>query len=100
MTKREFIDLVAVRISLTKRDSERAMDAVFQTLAEVLAQGGRLRVHEFGVFDTRMRAPRRARNPHTGAIMHLDALKVPVLRPNKVLLRRLNDTAAQGKQTM
>ncbi len=71
MTKREFIDLVAARSSLTKRDSERAMDAVFQTLAEVLAQGGRLRVHEFGVFDTRMRAPRRARNPHTGAIMHL-----------------------------
>lgn len=99
MKKREFIDRVSVKTGLTKRDSARAMDAVFQTLAQVLAQGGRLRVHEFGVFDTRMRAPRRVRNPNTGAIMYVKTSRVPVLRANKVLLRRLNGPETQGDET-
>ena len=98
LTKREFIGEVSTRAGLTKRDSERAMDAIFQTLAHVLTQGGRLCVQEFGVFDTRLRAPRRARNPQTGDAVYVEAARVPVLRTNKALLRRLNGPAAAGEE--
>lgn len=96
MTKREFIDRVSAEAGLTKQDSERAMRAIFQTLIQVLARGGRLCVHEVGVFDTRVRAPRRARNLQTGASVYVEAARVPVLRPSKALLRRLNDAAEAG----
>lgn len=90
MNKREFLGRVSGKTGLTKRDTERTMDAVFQTLGEVLAQGGRLVVSGFGTFATVQRTARTARNPRTGAPVALPACRAAVLRPAKVLKIRLN----------
>ena len=95
MKKREFIDRVAARTGLTKRDSERVMDAVFQTLGELLTQGDRLQVSGFGVFHTKLRGPRTARNPRTGAVLPLPAATAPVFRPSHALLERLNGSGTE-----
>ena len=87
MRKREFIDQVAAKTGLTKRDSERAMDAVFQIMG---ARRDRMEVNQFGVFETRTRSPRMARNSRTGEAIRLPAATAPVFRPSHALLERLN----------
>lgn len=89
MQKREIIDRMAARTGLTKKDCELAMDALFQTLGDVLAGGGRMAVNGFGTFETRERAARTARNPRTGEPMPLPAATVPVFRPAQALKDRL-----------
>ena len=90
MQKRQFIDRVAAKTGMTKRDSERTMDAVFQTLAEVLAEGDRFQITGFGVFNTRRRAARSALNPRTGGRISVSAQTMPVFKPTKSLRERLN----------
>ncbi len=90
MQKREFISRVAAKTGVTKRDSERAMDAVFQTLTEALAEGEQLRISGFGIFETKARAPRTARNPRTGETIRLPAATALIFRPSKALKERLN----------
>lgn len=75
---------------MTKRDSERVMDAVFQTLGELLTQGDRLQVSGFGVFHTKLRGPRTARNPRTGTVLPLPEAKVAVFKPSLALKEGLN----------
>ena len=95
LRKREFIDQVAAKTGLTKRDSERAMDAVFQIMGELLARRDRMQVNQFGVFETRTRAPRMARNPRTGEAICLPAAIAPVFRPSHALLERLNRSGTE-----
>ena len=92
MRKREFIDLVSAQTGMTKRDSERTMDAIFQTLVEVLEEGDRIQVTGFGVFNTRRRAARSALDPRTGGRISVSAQTMPVFRPTKTLKERLNQS--------
>ena len=90
MQKREFISRVAAKTGMTKVASDRTMDAVFQTLAEVLAEGGRFQITGFGVFNTRRRGARSALNPRTGGRISVSAQTMPVFKPTKSLRERLN----------
>ncbi len=92
MQKRAFIDRVAAKTGMTKRDSERTMDAIFQTLAEVLEEGDRIQVNKFGVFQTKHRAPRMARNPRTGAAHPLPASTTLAFKASPALRELLNHT--------
>ena len=98
MRKRPFIDLVAAKTGLTKKDNELVMDAIFQTLGELLANGDRLEVNGFGIFTTRTRAARTARNPRTGESFLLEAANLPVLRPSQSLRDRMNHKAEEAKR--
>ena len=89
MRKREFIDLVSAQTGLTKRDSERAMDAVFQNLRLLLSRGDRLVVRDFGTFAVKDRAPRTARNPRTGQAIPVTAWRGLAFRPAKILKHQI-----------
>ena len=67
MNKAEFIAQVAKRGGMTKKDAEKAADAVFETLAALLAAGDKINLPGFGAFETRLRSARTCRNIHTGA---------------------------------
>lgn len=90
MVKREFVDLAAAKTGRTKKETEQAMDALFQTLGEVLAGGGRLAVSGFGTFETKERPARTARNPRTGETMPVPASTVAVFKPAQALKDKLN----------
>lgn len=97
MTKREFIDVVAAKAGMTKKDSEQTMNALFEALGELLSQGDRLVVSGFGTFETKVRAARTARNPRTGEPMPLPAATVPVFKPSQALKDKLNpNTEREG----
>ncbi|HEC32101.1 MAG TPA: HU family DNA-binding protein, partial [Deltaproteobacteria bacterium] len=66
MTKKEFIDKVAERAGLSKKDATSAVNAVFEILEESLAEGDKLIIPGFGSFFVGRRAERKGRNPQTG----------------------------------
>ncbi|MEW6307455.1 MAG: HU family DNA-binding protein [Bacillota bacterium] len=85
MNKADVVSSVAQKSGLTKRDAERAIDALTATVGEALARGDKVALVGFGTFEIRERAARVGRNPQTGAEIQIAASRVPVFKAGKVL---------------
>ncbi|MBE5102282.1 MULTISPECIES: HU family DNA-binding protein [Priestia] len=85
MNKAELIDAVATKSDLTKQDSKKAVDALFETISNTLAEEEKIQLLGFGTFEVRERAERTGRNPQTGEEMTIPASKVPAFKPGKEL---------------
>ncbi|MGG3182734.1 HU family DNA-binding protein [Priestia megaterium] len=85
MKKAELIDTVATKAELTKRDSKKAVDALFETISNTLAKEEKIQLLGFGTFEVRQRADRTGRNPQTGEEMTIPASKVPAFKTGKEL---------------
>ena len=97
MNKTELIASVAQKAELTKKDAEKAVKAVFDTVAEELAKGEKVQVIGFGTFEVKARAARAGRNPQTGAAIKIPASKSPAWRVSKQLKERVNSKKAAKK---
>ena len=70
---------------MTKKDSARAVDAVFDTIKEQLKTGDKVQLVGFGSFEVKQREARVGRNPKTMEEIRIPARRVPVFRPGKEL---------------
>ena len=77
MTKSEFVEKVAEKASLSKKDAGEAVDAVIKSLEEALASGDDVTFTGFGKFHVADRGAREGRNPRTGESMTIPASRVP-----------------------
>jgi DNA-binding protein HU-beta len=77
VTKQEFVDAVADRADMSKRDAGVAVDAVLDTITDALKQGDSITFTGFGKFSTSHRAARMGVNPRTGARVPIAATTVP-----------------------
>jgi integration host factor subunit beta len=75
---------------LTQREVEGVVSAIFDSITEQLAKGGRVELRGFGAFSTRQRDGRVGRNPRTGESVSVDAKRVPYFKPGKEMRERLN----------
>ena len=75
---------------LTQREIEGVVSAIFDSITEQLARGGRVELRGFGAFSTRQRDARIGRNPRTGKSVDVDAKRVPYFKPGKEMRERLN----------
>ncbi|MBK0009746.1 MULTISPECIES: HU family DNA-binding protein [Priestia] len=85
MNKTELVDAVATKSELTKQDSKKAVDALFETISNTLAKEEKVQLVGFGTFEIRERAERTGRNPQTGEEMTIPASKSPAFKPGKEL---------------
>jgi DNA-binding protein HU-beta len=89
MTKAELIAEMAKQTGLTKADSERALNALFDIGKTAIKREGRLPLAGFGTFVVVNRKARTGRNPQTGAPIQINASKVVRFRPGKELKESL-----------
>ena len=75
---------------LTQREIETVVTAIFDSITEQLADGGRVELRGFGAFSSRQRDARVGRNPRTGDAVDVDAKRVPYFKPGKEMRERLN----------
>ncbi len=75
---------------LTQREIETMVSAIFDSITEQLAKGGRVELRGFGAFSSRKRDARVGRNPRTGDAVDVDAKRVPYFKPGKEMRERLN----------
>ena len=69
MNKTEFIAAVAEKAEISKKDSEKALKAFVDVVAEQLKAGDKVQLVGFGTFEVSERAAREGRNPQTGETM-------------------------------
>jgi DNA-binding protein HU-beta len=77
VTKQDFVDAVADRAGLSKRDAAVAVDAVLDTITDTLKRGDAVTFTGFGKFSTSARAARMGVNPRTGEKVQIQATTVP-----------------------
>jgi DNA-binding protein HU-beta len=77
VTKQDFVDAVADRAGMSKREAGAAVDAVLDTITDALTKGEPITFTGFGKFSTSARAARMGVNPRTGEKVHIAATTVP-----------------------
>jgi len=85
MNKQALIDAVHEVIGGTKVMAEQAVDTVVGSIIKTLKGDGEVSIAGLGIFSTRKRAARTARNPRTGEAIQVPAMRVPKFRPAKGL---------------
>ena len=85
MNKADLINVVADKTGLTKKDSEKAINGVFESISDALAGGEKVQLVGFGAFEVKSRAARMGRNPKTKESIQIPASQSPVFKAGKAL---------------
>lgn len=91
MNKTELIAAVTQSAGLTKKDTERVINAAIDTITASLAAGDKVQISGFGTFEVKSREARIGRNPHTKEAVEIPATRVPAFKASKAL----KDTVAK-----
>src|SRR5258705_9657883 len=96
MIKSELVERLAARYAFAhRRDAERIVTTILDTMSKALARGRRIELRGFGAFSVKSRLPRIGRNPRYGTTVMLGTRKLPYFRCSKDLRERLNGAGEQ-----
>jgi DNA-binding protein HU-beta len=84
MNKADLVNQVA-KVVNTKKEAQAAVDSVFGSIANALKRGDAVTLVGFGTFKVDQRKARKGRNPQTGAVIHIEARRVPKFVAGKAL---------------
>ena len=91
MTKADLINAIAEKAELSKKDSEKALNAVIDVITEALVAGNKVQMVGFGAFEVKDRPARTAHNPRNkDELIQLEASKAPVFKAGKALKDAVN----------
>lgn len=85
MNKAELVSAVAEKTGMSKKDSEKAVNAAFDTITEALAAGDKVQLVGFGAFEVKERGARIGRNPKTREEIEIPASRVASFKVGKAL---------------
>ena len=83
MNKTELVNAVAEKADFSKKDADKAVAAVLDSITDALAQGDKVQIVGFGTFEVRARAEKQGRNPKTGEAMIVPASNLPAFKAGK-----------------
>jgi len=66
VTKKEIVKTISEELGLTQLKTKEIVQKTFDAIVEALVEEGRIELRNFGVFEVKKRASRKARNPRTG----------------------------------
>ena len=90
MNKTQFVEAVAQKSGLNKREAEAAVNAMTAVIADELKAGNKVQLIGFGTFEVKARAERNGRNPKTGETITIAASKTPSFSAGKALKDSIN----------
>ena len=85
MNKNELVAKVADQSGLSKKDAEKALAAVIDTIPAALVAGDKVQLVGFGTFETKRREARTGRNPRSGETIEIPAASLPAFKAGKAL---------------
>lgn len=93
MTKKEIVRKISEDIGLTQLKTKDIVQRTLDAIIATLVSEGRIELRNFGVFEVKRRAPRKARNPRTGDKVYVPSKNVVTFKPGKEmeeLVRKMN----------
>lgn len=100
MTKKEIVKTISDEIGLTQLRTKEIVQKTFDAIVEALVAERRIELRNFGVFEVKKRAARKARNPRTGEKVFVDEKFVVTFKPGKEMeekVRQLEREAAEAR---
>ena len=102
VTKKEIVKTISEEIGLTQLKTKEIVQKTFDAIVETLVDEGRIELRNFGVFEVKKRAARKARNPRTGDKVFVPAKYVVTFKPGKEMEERvrqldIRDAQAQAR---
>jgi integration host factor subunit alpha len=92
MTKADIVETIYEKVGLSKRESARIVDLIFDIIKGKLENGENIKLSGFGSFAVRDKKARRGRNPQTGEEITISARRVLSFKPSDVLRKRINES--------
>jgi len=90
LNKAELISSIAEKSGMSKKDTEKSLNAFVESIEEALVNGEKVQLVGFGSFEVRDRAARKGINPQTREEITIEATKVPIFRAGKALKDKIN----------
>src|SRR3990172_813749 len=97
MTKKEIVKAISDKTGLTQVQCKEVVQSTFNCIIEAVETEGRIELRNFGVFEVKKRAPRKARNPRTGAPVEVPAKNVVIFKPGRTMEDRVKAVLAARK---
>lgn len=85
MNKQAIAEAVHGKLMGTKAQAEEVVDMIIDSIVSTLKKGDEVSIAGLGIFSTKQRAARQARNPRTGESISVPAMRVPKFRAAKAL---------------
>ena len=89
MTKKEMVRDIALELKIDQVLTKEIVQLCLDGILQVIRDQGRIELRNFGVFEMKQRAPRKARNPKTNQEVHVPAKRVLSFRAGKNVARKL-----------
>jgi nucleoid DNA-binding protein len=101
VTKKEIVKQISDRLGLTQLKTKEIVQLTFDAIVDTLIQeeAHRIELRNFGVFEVKLRKPRKARNPRTGARVDVPAKAVVTFKPGKEMEERVRQIPAEELMT-
>jgi nucleoid DNA-binding protein len=90
VTKKEIVKTISDETGLNQQQIKQVVQKTFDSIVQTLVEEGRIELRNFGVFQVRPRAARKARNPRTGRQVEVPEKFVVSFKPGKVMEERVN----------
>jgi len=103
VTKKEIVKTISEEIGLTQLKTKEIVQKTFDAIVETLVEERRIELRNFGVFEVKERAARKARNPRTGQRVDVPEKFVVTFKPGKEMeekVRQLERRAAEQAAAM
>jgi integration host factor subunit beta len=97
LTKKEMVRQIAAELDVDQVLTKKIVQRTLDTILEGLARSGRVELRNFGVFEVKKRAARKARNPKTNEEVLVPARKVILFQPGKNVAARIAHSGAPAR---
>ena len=84
-TKKDIVKRIAEYTALTQVQTKEVVQKSFDAIIDAIVEEGRIELRNFGVFEVKVRRPRKARNPRTGQPVDVPAKTVVVFKPGRIM---------------
>lgn len=96
VTKKEIVKTISDEIGLTQLKTKEIVQKTFDAIVETLVEDHRIELRNFGVFEVKKRAARKARNPRTGEKVYVPQKFVVTFKPGKEMEERVREMERQA----
>jgi nucleoid DNA-binding protein len=91
MTKKDLARVVSNRTGMPQKQTHEVVQSILGTVLETLAAEGRIELRNFGLFEVKQRAARKARNPRTGEKVDVPEKYVVTFKPGRAMQQRVEN---------
>lgn len=88
-TKKDIVRIISEQLGITQLLAKEIVQKTFDVITDAVVEKGRIELRNFGVFEVKKRAARKAKNPKTGDEVSVEAKNVVTFKPGKAMVKRV-----------